>query len=189
MPPRALRGLLAAATLVLAALLGWYYLMGAPQYSFYRFSLALGAHDPAAAERFVDVDRIALAASDVILSEYVRSDAKAAQAFDALGKGAARALVGQAMKPMVAARVRREIRKLAETGGQGPGVLTLPAGMLVAFRELAVERNGADAWVTYTDPRHGETRFRMSQQPDRSWRITEFDPVWVRRHLKDGSAG
>ena len=186
---RALRGLLAAATVVLVALIGWYYLMGRPQYSLYRFSLAIHAHDAAAAEHFVDVDRIALAASDVIVSEYIRSDAKAAQAFDALGTGAARSLVGQAMKPMVAARVRSEIRKMAESGGQGPAALLLPAGMLVAFRELAVERNGVDAWVTYTDPRQGETRFRMSQQPDRSWRITEFDPSWVRRHLKDGSAG
>jgi len=186
---KALGGFLAAAALVLVGLLGWFYLMGAPQYSLYRFSLAIGAHDVAAAERFVDVDRIALAASDVIVSEYVRSDAKAAQAFEVPGKGAARSLVGQAMKPLVAARVRSEIRKMAETGGQGPGVLMLPAGMLVAFRELAVERSGPDAWVTYTDPRQGATRFRMSQQPDRSWRITEFDPDWVRRHMKDSPAG
>jgi Protein of unknown function (DUF2939) len=187
--PRALCGFLATATLVLVGLLGWFYLMGTPQYSLYRFSLAIGAHDAAAAERFVDVDRIALAASDVIVAEYIRSDAKAAHAFEAPGNGAARSLVGQAMKPLVAGRVRGEVRKMAETGGQGPGVLMLPAGILLVFRKVAVERNGADAWMTYTDPRHGETRFRMSQQPDRSWRITEFDPDWVRRHMKDGSAG
>lgn len=189
MSPRALRGLLAAATLVLAALLLWYHLMGAPQYSLYRFALAIDAHDAAAAERFVDVNRVALAASDVIVVEYLRSNAKAAHALEALGQGAARSVAGQAMKPLVAARVRNEIRKMAETGGRGPGVLVLPAGMVVAFRELAVERNAADAWVTYTDPRRGQQRFRMSQQPDRSWRITEFDPDWVRRHLKDDSAG
>ncbi|MDO8479367.1 MAG: DUF2939 domain-containing protein [Candidatus Rokubacteria bacterium] len=189
MSSRALRGLLAAATLVLAALLVWYYLMGAPQYSLYRFALAIQGHDAAAAERFVDVDRVALAASDMIVAEYLRSNATAAHALEALGQGAARSVAGQAMKPLVAARVRSEIWKMAETGGQGPGVLVLPAGMVVAFRELAVERNAADAWVTYTDPRRGQTRFRMSQQPDRSWRITEFDPDWVRRHLKDGSAG
>lgn len=186
MSSRALRGLLAAATLVLAALLVWYYLMGAPQYSLYRFALAIDAHDAAAAERFVDVDRVALAASDVIVAEYLRSNAKAAHA---LGQGAARSVVGQAMKPLVAARVRGEIRKMAEAGGQGPGVLVLPAGLVVAFREFAVKRNAADAWVIHTDPRRGQTRFRMGQQPDRSWRITEFDPDWVRRHLKDGSAG
>jgi len=188
-PGRALRGLLAAATLVLAAFLVWYYLMGAPQYSLYRFAGAIYAHDAAAAERFVDVDRVAQAASDVIVGEYLRENSKAGQALEALGLGAARSVAGHALKPLVAARVRSEIRKMAETGGKGPGVLVLPAGMVVAFRELAVERNAADAWVTHTDPRRGQTRFRMSQQPDRSWRITEFDPAWVRRHLKDGSAG
>jgi Protein of unknown function (DUF2939) len=186
---RALCGLLAAATLALATLLVWYYLMGAPQYSFYRFALAIQGHDAAAAERFVDVDRVALAASDVIVLEYLRSNAKAGDALEALGRGAARSVVGRAMKPMVADRIRSEIRKMAQAGGQGPGVLVLPVGMVVAFRELAIERNAADAWVTYTDPRGGQTRFRMSQQPDRSWRITELDPDWVRRHLKDGSAG
>lgn len=189
MSGRALRGLLAAVTLVFAALLLWYYLMGTPQYALYRFAGAIHAHDAAAAERFVDVDRVAQAASDVIVAEYIRGNSKAGQALEALGLGAARSVAGQAMKPLVAARVRGEIRKMAETGGQGPGVLVLPAGIVVAFQELAVERNGADAWVTYTDRRRGETRFRMSQGPDRSWRITEFDPDWVRRHLKDGSAG
>lgn len=189
MPSKALRGLLAAATLVLAALLVWYYLMGTPQYSVYRLALAIGAHDVAAAERFVDVDRVAFAASDVIVGEYIRSDARAAHAFESVRPGAARSVVGQAMKPLVAARVRSEIRKMAESGGQGPGVLVLPAGIVVAFRELAVERSAADAWVTYMDPRRGATRFRMSQLPDRSWRITEFDAAWVRRHLRDGSAG
>ena len=189
MSPRALRGLLAAATLVLAALLVWYYLMGAPQYSLYRFALAIQGHDAAAAERFVDVDRVALAASDVIVAEYLRANAKAANAIEALGQGAARSVAGQAMKPLVAARVRSEIRKMAETGGQGPSVLVLPAGMIAAFSGLAVERDAEGAWVIYTDPRRGQARFRMSQQPDRSWRITELDPGWVRRHLRDGSAG
>ena len=189
MSSRALRGLLAAATLVLASLLVWYYLMGAPQYSFYRFALAIQGHDAAAAERFVDVDRVALAASDVIVVEYLRSNAKAAHAIEALGQGPARSVAGQAVKPLVAARVRGELRKMAETGGQGPSVLVLPAGMIAAFSGLTVQRDAEGARVIYTDPRRGQTRFRMSQQPDRSWRITEFDVDWVRRHLKDGSSG
>jgi len=188
-PSRTLRGLLAAAALVLAALVGWYYLMGTPQYSLHRFAGAIRAHDVAAAERFVDVDRVAQAASDVIVAEYLRGNSKAGQALEALGQGAARSVAGQALKPLVAARVRGEIRKMAESGGQGPGVLVLPAGIVSAFSGLAVARDAADAWVTYTDPRRGQTRFRMSRQPDRSWRITEFDGDWVRRHLKDGSPG
>ena len=189
MPGRALHGLLVAAAVVLAALVGWYYLTGTPQYSLSRFAAAIHAHDAAAAERFVDVDRVAQTASDTIVAEYLRGNPKGEHALDSLGQGAARRVVGQAMKPLVAARVRGEIRKMAETEGKGPGVLALPAGIVAAFRELAVERNAADAWVTYTDPRRGQTRFRMSQQPDRSWRITEFDGDWVRRHLKDASTG
>jgi Protein of unknown function (DUF2939) len=186
---RALRGLLAAATLVLVALLVWYYLMGTPQYSLSRFAGAINAHDAAAAERFVDVDRVAQAASEVIVADYLRGNSKAASAIEALGQGAARSVAGQAVKPLVAARVRGELRKMAEAGGQGPSVLVLPAGMIAAFSGLAVERDAEGAWVIYTDPRRGQARFRMSQQPDRFWRITELDADWVRRHLKDGSAG
>jgi hypothetical protein len=189
MSRRALRGLLAAAALILAPLVGWYYLIGTPQYSFYRFAGAIHAHDAAAAERFVDVDRVAQAASDVIVTEYLRGNSKAGQALEALGQGAARSVAGQALKPLVAARVRGELRKMAEIGGQGPSVLVLPAGMIAAFGGLAVERAAEGAWVIYTDPRRGQARLRMSQQPDRSWRIRELDPDWVRRHLKDGSSG
>jgi hypothetical protein len=186
---RALRGLLAAATLLLVALLVWYYLMGTPQYSFSRFAAAIYAHDAAAAERFVDVDRVAQAASEVIVADYLRGNSKASNAIEALGQGAARSVAGQAVKPLVVARLRGELRKMAETGGQGPSVLVLPGGMIAAFSGLAVERDAEGAWVIYTGPRRGQARFRMGQQPDRSWRITELDPAWVRRHLKDGSAG
>jgi len=187
-PSGALRGLLAAATLVLAALVGWYWLMGTPQYSFSRFAGAIHAHDAAAAERFVDVDRVAQAASELIVAEYLRGNSKAANAIEALGQGAAESVAGQAVKPLVAARVHGELRKMAEAGGQGPSVLVLPAGLIAAFSGLAVERDLEGAWVIYTDPRRGQARFRMSQQPDRSWKITALDPGWVRRHLRDGSA-
>ena len=189
MSSRALRGLLAAAALVLVALLVWYYLMGTPQYSLSRFAGALYAHDAAAAERFVDVDRVAQAASDVIVADYLRGNSKASNAIEALGQGAARSVAGQAVKPLVAARLRGELRRMAETGGQGPRELVLPASMIAAFSGLTVERDAEGAWVIYTDPRRGQARFRMSQQPDGFWRITELDPEWVRRHLKDGSAG
>lgn len=40
--------------------------------------------------------------------------------------------------------------------------------------------------MTYTDARQGVTRFRMTQQFDRSWKITEFDRDWVRRQMQQG---
>ena len=114
MSSRSLRGLLAAATLLLAALLVWYYLMGTPQYSFSRFAGAIHAHDAAAAERFVDVDRVAQAASELIVAEYLRGNSKAANAIEALGQGAAQSVAGQAVRPLVAARVYGELRKMTE---------------------------------------------------------------------------
>lgn len=187
MSQRALRGLLAAATLFLAALLVWYYLMGTPQYSLSRFAAAIQARDAAGAERFVDIDRVAETASQVIVADYLHENAQAAKAIEALGQGTARAVASQAVKPLVASRLRGELRKMAEAAGQGPSVLLMPAGLIAAFSGVTVQRDGGDAWLIYTDPRRGQARFRMTQQPDRSWRITELDPDWVKRYLKDGS--
>jgi len=178
------RWLLPAAALLLSALVVWYYLMGTPQYSVYRLAAAIHGRDAASAERFVDVDRIAQAASDTIAGDYLQHEPRAAQALEALGQGSARAAAARALKPLVAARVRAEIRKMAQNGGGERGVLALPAGVLATFWGVEVAREAPDAWVTYTDPRRGATRFRMSQQPDRSWKITEFDRDWVRHHLR-----
>jgi hypothetical protein len=185
---RSLRGLVAAAALLLVALCGWYYLEGTPQYSLYRFGAAVHDRDAAAAERFVDVDRVAAAASEVIVSDYVAGNPKVGQELGALGPGVVRG-AGQVVKSLVAARLRGEIRKMAESGGQGPAVLALPVGVYAVFREAGVTREGTEAWVTYPEPRGGQTRFRMTQRPNRWWRITEFDREWVRRHLKDAPAG
>ena len=186
MSARSLRGLATAAALLLALLSGWYYLMGTPQYSIYRFAVAIRDRDAAAAERFVDVDRVALAASDVVVGEYLAGNSRAARGIEALGQGTARGAAAQALKPLVAARVRAEIRKTAAAQGSGTSGFLLPAGIIGAFRRLDVAREGPGAWVSYTDIRSGQTRFWMTQQPDRSWRITEFDREWVRSHLKDG---
>jgi hypothetical protein len=182
---RSLRRLTAAATLVLAMLCGWYYLMGTPQYSFSRFARAIHDRDAVAAERFVDVDRVAGAASDLIVSDYFGRNPKAVEALEALGQGTARG-AGQAVKPLVAARLRREIRRMAEAGGQDPAILALPVGVFAVFSKVTVAREGPDAWLTYSQARGGQTRLRMSQRSDRSWQITEIGRDWVRRHLKDG---
>jgi hypothetical protein len=181
---RSTRWLLPAAALLLSTLVVWYYLMGTPQYSLYRLAGAIHGRDAALAERFLDVDRIAEAASDTIAGDYLEHEPRATQALEALGQGGARATAARALKPLVAARVRAEIRKMVQDAGAGRGMLALPAGALATFWGVEVAREAPDAWVTYTDPRRGATRFRMSQQPDRSWKITEFDRDWVRRHLR-----
>ena len=189
MPGRSLQRLAAGGALLLAVLVVWYYLTGTPQYSVYRLTTALGARDAAAAERFVDVDRVAQSASDVIAAAYLVRQPKAAQALEGLGLGGARANAARALEPLVAARVRAEIRKMADRGGSAPGGFVLPASIVAAFWGPEVAREGTDVWLTYTDRRGEQTRFRASQQPDRSWMITEFDREWVRSHLKDARAG
>ena len=189
MSVRALRWLVAVAVVALATVSGWYYLMGTPQYSLSRFAAAIHGRDAAAAERFIDVDRVSQAAADVVASEYLGGNSAAGRAIEALGQGTARTVAGHALRPLVAARVRDEIRKTAAAGGSGAGGFVLPAGVVAAFRGLDVAREGPGAWVIYRDPRAGQTRFRMTQQVDRSWKITEFDREWVRSHLKDRTAG
>jgi hypothetical protein len=183
-PARLVRGLLPAAALLLAVLLVWYYVMGTPQYSLYRLAAALHRHDAAAAERFVDVDRIAQAASEVIAGDYLDQEPRAARVLGSSGLGSARATAARALRPFVAERVRAEIARMAREGGTDHGPLALPAGLLASFWVLDVAREPPDAWVSYDEGGRGRTRFRMSQEPDRSWRITEFDRDWVRRQLR-----
>ncbi len=184
MSGRAQRLLLPAAALLLSLLVVWYYLMGTPQYSLYRLAAALHRHEPGSAERFVDVDRIAQAASETIAADYLEQEPRAGQVLETLGQGSARATAARALKPLVAQRVRAEIARMSREGGAAPGALALPAGLVAAFWRVQVLREPPDAWLTYTDPGRGQSRFRMSQQPDRSWRITEFDRDWVRRQLR-----
>ena len=184
MSGRSLRWLLPAAALLLSTLVVWYYLMGTPQYSLYRLAAAIHGHDAAVAERFIDVDRIAQEASATMAEDYFEHEPRAARAREALGQGGALATAARALKPLVADRVRAEIAKMAREGGTVRGALALPAGLVAAFWGAEVVREAPDAWVTYKEPGRGQTRFRMSQQPDRSWRITEFDRDWIRRQIR-----
>jgi len=184
-PRGAMRWLLSAAALLLSILVVWYYLMGTPQYSLYRLAAALHGHDAAAAERFIDVDRIAQAASDTMAGDYLQHEPRAAQVLEALGQGGARATAARALKPLVADRVRAEIARMASEGGSVRGAFALPVGLGATFWSTEVVREAPDTWVTYKDTGRGQTRFRMSQQPDRSWKITEFDRDWMRRQIRE----
>jgi hypothetical protein len=179
-----MRWLLPAAALLLASLVVWYYLMGTPQYSLYRLAAAVHGHDAAAAERFIDVDRIAQAASEMMAGDYLEHEPRAGQVLEAMGQGGARATAARALKPLIADRVRAEIAKMAREGGTVRGALALPTGLVAAFWGVDAVREAPDAWVTYKSSGRGQTRFRMSQQPDRSWKITELDRDWIRRQIR-----
>ncbi len=119
MPGRTARWPLPAASLLLVVLVAWYYLIGTPQYSVYRLTGALHDRDATGAERFIDVNRVAQSASDVIVVDYLTREPRAAKALEALGQGGARATAARALEPLVASRVRAEIKKMADRGGSG----------------------------------------------------------------------
>jgi hypothetical protein len=58
-------------------------------------------------------------------------------------------------------------------------------GVVSVVRGFEVSREGSDAWVSYRDPAQGPIRFRMARRPGERWKISEFDPDWVRRRAQD----
>jgi len=81
--------------------------------------------------------------------------------------------------------VRAEIRRSVERAGVQPAAVALPVGVVAVLRAFHVARQGGDAWVTYQDPHEGPIRFRMRRQAGQPWRISEFDPEWVRRRARE----
>ena len=166
----------------MAALLsGGFYVVGTPSYSLYCFAHALHSRDAAAALAHVDVDRVAEAAADVLVADAFARQRPPRNVFEAMGQGIARSAAQQNVKFQAAARVRAEVERMADAAGQGSA---LPLGLLAVIQGADMVRQGDEVWVTYTEPGQGVTRFKMSRQPDRSWKITAFDKDWVRRQVR-----
>lgn len=181
--PRRLPWLLAAAILLLV-LWGWFELSGRPQYSLYRLGAAIQSRDVVAAQSYFDVDQIADSAAQLLVADYFARQPQPADEPQAVGQQLSRGIAVEGMRSLVAARVRAEIQKTVEAVTPQQASLAVPASFLGAFQAFAVSRQGGDAWVTYMDARQGVTRFRMTQQSNRSWKITEFDQDWVRRQVQ-----
>jgi len=180
-PPRRSRRWLWIAVLAAALLSGWFYVVGTPTYSLSRFASALQSRDATRALAYVDVDRVAEAAADVLVADAFARQRPPRNVFEAMGQGIARSTAEQTVKFQAAARVRAEVQRMAETAGQGSA---MPVGLLAVIQGADMVRQGDEVWVTYTDPSQGVTRFKMSRQPDRSWKITAFDNDWVRRQAR-----
>jgi hypothetical protein len=170
--------------LALAAL-GGFYATTTPRYTLYRLGVAIEHHDVAAAERYFDVERIADTVTEVIAADYLARQPAPTTSAEAFGRELAGNMVKRRVRPQALVRVRAEIRRSVERAGAQPAVLALPVGLLAAVGAFEISRDGPEAWVTYQDPAQGPVRFRMSQQADRSWRISEFDPEWVRRRVRE----
>jgi hypothetical protein len=172
------------AALALVAL-GGLYATTTPRYALYRLGVAMQQHDVAAAERYFDTDGIADRATDVIVADYFARQPAPTSEAEVNGRQLASSIAKRRLRPQVLARVRAEIRRSVERSGIHPTSMALPVGLVAVLRSFEVSGSGPEAWVAYHDPAQGPIRFRMVRQPDRSWRIAEFDPDWVRRRTQE----
>lgn len=172
------------AVLALVAL-GGLYATTTPRYALYRLGVAMQRHDVAMAEGYFDAERIADTATDVIVADYFARQPEPVTAAEVNGRQLAATIAHRRLRPQVLTRVRAEIRRSVERAGIQPVSVALPLGLLGVVRGFEVSRQGSEAWASYRDPIQGPIRFRMSRQADWSWRISEFDPDWVRRRTQE----
>jgi len=172
------------AVLALVAL-GGLYAITTPRFALYRLGVAMQRHDVALAERYFDAERIADGATDVLVGDYFARQPAPASEAEVNGRQLAASIARRRLRPQVLTRVRAELRRSVERAGIQPVSVALPLGLVAVVRGFRVSGQGSEAWVTYQDPTQGLIRFRMSRQPDWSWRISEFDPDWVRRRAQE----
>lgn len=176
--PVGLLGLLAA---------GSVYATTTPRYALYHLGTALQRHDEAAALRYFDVERIADRATEVLVTDYLARQPAPATLAEANGRELIASLARRRLRPQVAARVRVEIRRSVERAGVQQAAVALPVGVIAVLQAFDVSRDGPDAWISYRDPVQGPVRFRMARRPGEPWKISEFDPDWVRRRAQEES--
>jgi len=163
------------------------YAVTTPRYALYRLGAAVQRHDVEDALRYFDVERIADRAADVLVADYfARQPAPVTQA-EVNGRELVATLAKRRLRPQVIDRVRTEIRRSVERVGPRGGAVALPVGVVSVLRGFEVSREGSDALVSYRDPAQGPIRFRMARRPGEPWKISEFDPDWVRRRAREES--
>lgn len=166
---------------------GSVYATTTPRYALYQLGTALQQHDEATALRYFDVERIADRATEVLVADYLARQPAPATLAEANGRQLVASLARRRLRPQVAARVRVEIRRSVERAGVRPAAVALPVGVVAVLQAFDVSRDGPDAWISYRDPVQGPIRFRMIRQPGEPWKISEFDPDWVRRRAQEES--
>jgi hypothetical protein len=185
MARRAWAWLLPAAGLGLLALSA-IYAVTTPRYALYWLGAAVERRDAPAALAFFDLDSIADHATLVLATDYFVGQPAPATAAEANGRELLTTLARRRLRPLVAARIRAEIERSVERAGNArQASIGLPVGALAVLTGPRVTPDGAGAWVSYQDPTQGPIRFRMAREGGGPWRITEFDPDWVRRRAKE----
>jgi hypothetical protein len=185
MPTRAWAWLLPVVLLALVAGAALYAIT-TPRYALYWLGAAVERRDAEAALAFFDVNAIADHATAVLATDYLARQPAPASAAEANGRELVVTLARRRVRPLVAARIRAEIeRSVARPGGDRSGPIGLPVGGLAVVTAVTVSRDGGGSWVSYQDPAQGLIRFRMSREGGGPWKITEFDPDWVRRRARE----
>ena len=161
------------------------YATTTPRYALYRLGEAVGRHDVDAALQYFDVERIADRATEVLVADYLARRPAPATEAEANGRQLVASLAKHRLRPQVATRVRDEIRRSVERAGASQAPIALPVGVVAVLQGFDVSREGPDAWITYRDPVRGPVRFRMARQHGEPWKISEFDPDWVRRRARE----
>jgi hypothetical protein len=162
-----------------------FYATTTPRYALYRLGAAVQRHDVAAAEDYFDVERIADRATEVLVADYLARQPAPTTDAEVNGRQLVASLAKRRLRPQVMTRVRAEIRRSVERSGAQPASITLPIGALAVLQAFEVSREGPDAWVSYRDPVQGPLRFRMARGSGGPWKISEFDPDWVRRRARE----
>ena len=175
-----------AVTLVALIASASLYAISTPRYALYWLGTAIERHDANAALAFFDVDAIADNATAVLATDYLARQPAPATAAEANGRELVMTLARRRLRPLGAARIRSEIaRSIERPGGDRAAAIRVPVGALALVTAVSVSRDGAGSWVSYQDPVQGPIRFRLTREPRGPWRITEFDPDWVRRRARE----
>jgi hypothetical protein len=184
MPRRAWAWPLAVALLALAAASAL-YAISTPRYALYWLGAAVERRDADAALAFFDVDAIADHATAVLAADYLARQPTPATAAEANGRELVVTLARRRLRPLVTARIRSEIERSVARSGDRSAPIRLPVGALALVTGVTVSRDGAGTWISYQDPAQGLVRFRMARDAGGPWRITEFDPEWVRWRARE----
>jgi hypothetical protein len=176
-----------AVTLVALVASAALYAISTPRYALYWLGSAIERRDAGAALAFFDVDAIADHATAVLAADYLARQPAPASAAEANGRELLVTLARRRLRPLVAARIRADIERSVERpgGADRPAAMRLPVGALALVTGVSVSRDGSGSWISYQDPGQGLIRFRMARDSGRPWKITEFDPDWVRRKARE----
>jgi len=175
-----------AVTLVALAASGTLYAISTPRYALYWLGAAIERRDADTALAFFDVDAIADHATAVLAADYLARQPAPASAAEANGRELVVTLARRRAHPLVAARIRSEIeRSVGKTAGGRSAPIRLPVGALALVTAVSVSRDAEGSWISYRDPSEGPIRFRMARERGGPWKITEFDPDWVRRRARE----